>query len=107
MKLKREEKKGNGSQMQIQENHNLLKCNNVCIIGAPEDEEKEKEAEGLFKLQMKTSLICGRTQTSRSKTHRELPLNSTKADHCQGISQSNLQNIQRKNPESSKGEKSP
>ena len=27
---------------------NLLKHNNICIIGVPEDEEKEKGKEGLF-----------------------------------------------------------
>ena len=62
----------------------LLKYNNIHIIGIPEDEEKEKVY--LNKLQLKTFLIWGRTQTSKSKKHKELPVNSAKADHCQGIS---------------------
>ena len=32
----------------LRELGNFLKCNNICIIGVSEDEEREKEAEGLY-----------------------------------------------------------
>ena len=79
----------------LRELSNLLKFNNIHIIGVPEDEERDKEEEGLFKqIIAEAFLIWGRTQTSKSKKHRELPLNLTKASHHQGISLSNLQNTQ-------------
>jgi len=34
-------------QGRLRELSNLLKCNNICIIGVPEEEEREKKAESL------------------------------------------------------------
>lgn len=47
---KKRERKVVDHKGRLRELSNLLKCNNIPIIGVPEDKEREKEAEGLFKL---------------------------------------------------------
>jgi len=59
----------------LRELSDLLKGSNIRIIGGPEDEEREKWAEGLFDQIVAENLIWERTQTSKSKKDRELPLN--------------------------------
>lgn len=56
----------------------------------------------LSKLQLKPSLIWGKTWTSKPKQYSKLTLNSTKANRCHG-SQCQVHKIQEKNPESIKG----
>ena len=82
---------------------------NIRIIGVPEDEEREKRVEELCEQIIAENFPnLGKTQTSKSRKHRELPSNSTKANHHQGISQSNSQNTQtRKEARKHQGRKSP
>ena len=57
---------------------NLWKCNNIHIIGVPEDEEREKGTEGLLEQIIAENFpIWGKMQTSKSKKQCELTLNST------------------------------
>ena len=51
-----------------------IKCNNIHTIGIPEEQERGKRTEALFKeIIAETSLICGRKQTSTSRKHTGLP----------------------------------
>ena len=62
-----------------------MKCNNIHSIGVPEeDEETAKGVEGLFEL--RSSLNWGRKQTSKSRSHKEPPSESTRAGQHQDIS---------------------
>ena len=47
MKLKRREAKFRDQEGRLRKVRDLLKHNNICIIGVPEDEDREKGAEGL------------------------------------------------------------
>jgi len=71
--------------MRIDLGNSVIPSNNhICNRGIPEEEEREKGAENLFgekKKKLKTFLIWGRKQTSRSRRHKELPSKSTKAGH--------------------------
>ena len=73
--------------LRTREIRDSLKRNNITIIGIPEEEEREIGVEGLCE-----QIIAGKfltwekTQTSKSRKHRGLPLDSTKTDHQQGIS---------------------
>ena len=60
-------------------NSDSIKCNNIRVIGVPE--EQEKETDNLFEeIIAKNIPVWGRKQISRSKRHREPPSKSTKAD---------------------------
>ena len=60
-----------------------------------EEEQKEIAVEGLCEqIIAEIFLTWGKTQTSKSRKHRGPPLDSTKTNHQQGISQSNSQNTQ-------------
>ena len=84
---KKRERKILDHECRLRELRNSMKCNNIHVIGVPEHEEREKGAEGLFEqIIAENFLIWGRIWVSKSKKHRELPLNSTKTDHCQGTS---------------------
>ena len=49
--------------------NDLLKCNNIHTIGVPEDGEREKGAEGLFKqIIADNSLIWGRIWASNPRS---------------------------------------
>ena len=50
-----------------------MKCNNIHIIGVPEEEREKGEEVYLHKLQLRTSPVWGRKQASKSRRHRELP----------------------------------
>ena len=90
------------------ENSATSQSNNICITGVPEDEEREQGAEGLFQqITAENFPIWGRIQSFKSKKHRGLPLDSTKTNHQQGISQSNSQNTQAKRNMKAPREKSP
>ena len=58
-----------------------IKHNNLPIIGFPKEEEERKKRQKVYssKFYLKTSLILGRKQASKSRRHRELPSKSTKA----------------------------
>ena len=71
---KKRETKAKEHDLKIREISDSLKRNNIRIIVVLEDEEREIGVEGL------------KTQTSNSRKHRGLPLESTKTDHQQGIS---------------------
>ena len=74
MRLKRRGEKILDHKYRLKELSNSLKYNNIHVIGIPEENERGKGAKGLFeKLQLKTSLIWGRKQTSKSRRHREFP----------------------------------
>ena len=49
MKKKKREKKVMDQKGRLRELHNLLNCDNICIIEASEDEEREKGAEVYLK----------------------------------------------------------
>ena len=79
---------GEEHDLRIREISDSLKRNNMRIIGGPEEEEREIGVKGLCEqIIAKTFLTWGKTQTSKSRRHRGPPLDSTKTDHQQGISQ--------------------
>ena len=74
--------------MRIREISESLKRNNIRIIGVPKVEEREIGVLGLCEQIIAENIYetWGKTQTSKSRKHRGLPLDSTKTDHQQGIS---------------------
>lgn len=56
------------------------KWNNICIIGVPEEEEREKVAENLFEKIMTENYPELREQKSRSRKPRKLQIRWTKKD---------------------------
>ena len=67
----------------IRELSDSTKGNNIHIIGVLAEEERENGAEGLL---LRTSLIWGRTWTSKSRRHREFPSDLVRIDLLRGIS---------------------
>ena len=64
----------------LRELSDSIKCNNIHVIGVPEEEVRERgQRIYLRKLQLKISVIWGRKQTSRSRRHKEGSSKSTKA----------------------------
>jgi len=104
---KKRERKVMDHKDRLRELSNLQKYNNIRIIGVPEDEEREKGADGLFKQMIaETSLIWGRTRHqnpgSTENTHEiQQKLTIAKPYH----SENHKIHKQGKNPESSKGKK--
>ena len=55
-----------------------MKCNNIRIIGIPEEEEREKGAEGVLEEIIAENFPdLGRKKELKSKRHRELPSDVT------------------------------
>ena len=76
----------------LRELSDLLKSNSIHIIGVPEDDERERGAEGLFKkIRAENFPNLGKDTDINIQ---KLSLNQTKVGHCQGISQSHSQNTQ-------------
>ena len=62
----------------LRELSDIIKRNNISIIGIPEEEERGKGDEGVLEeIILRTSLIWGRKKTLKSKRHRERPSNVT------------------------------
>ena len=80
------ENKGNEQATRLGELSDLVEKNNIQNRGVPKDQEIEKRAESLVEQNTRTLPTLGRTQMSKSRKHRDLPLDSTKTDHHQGIS---------------------
>ena len=60
------------SEDSLRDQWDYIKQNNSCIIGVSEGEKREKRAENLLEeYWLKTSLIWGKKQTSRSRKARE------------------------------------
>ena len=53
-------------QHRLRDLSDLLKCNNICIIGVPEEEDKKRKVY-VNKLLLKTPLIWEKILTSKSK----------------------------------------
>ena len=84
---KRRDKKILNHKGRIRELSNSMKCNNICIIRVPEEEEREKRAEGLLEQIIAENFPnLGRKQTSKSRRHRELPSYSTRIGLLHSIS---------------------
>ena len=50
-----------------------MKCNNICVIGVPEKEQKDKGAEGLLEQTIAQNFTNLGKETLKSRRHRELP----------------------------------
>ena len=84
---KKRETKAKEQDLRIREISDSLKRNNIRIIGVPEDEERKKGVEGLCEQIIAENFPnWGKTQISKSRKHRGLPLDSTKTNHQQDIS---------------------
>ena len=60
------------SEDSLRDQWDYIQQNNSCIIGVSEGEKREKRAENLLEeYWLKTSLIWGKKQTSRSRKARE------------------------------------
>ena len=63
----------------LRDHSDSIKCNNIHIIGVPEEEDRKKRAEDFFEqIIAEKFIICGRKQTSKSRKHRELHQNQQK-----------------------------
>ena len=101
---KKVETKANEYDLKIRELSDSLKRNNSWIIAVPKDEEREKGVEGLCKqIIAETFPNLGKDTKSKSRQHREFPLDSTKTNHNKAYN-SQIHKILRqgKNYESSK-----
>ena len=79
---KKKETKKKEHDIRIRKLSDSLKRNNIQIIGAPEDEEKEKGVEGLCGQIIAENFPNLRKDTDiKIQEHRELPLDSTKTNH--------------------------
>ena len=84
---KKRETKAKYHNTRLRELSDLLKRNNIQIIGVPKDEEREKEAEGLCEQIIVVNFPnLGKDADFKIQKHREFPLDSTKTNHQQGIS---------------------
>ena len=71
----------------LRELSDLLRHDNIHIIGVPEDEETEKGVEGLLKQIIAENFPNLEKDTDiKIQKPRKFPLNLIKADHHQGIS---------------------
>ena len=73
------ERKILGHECRLREISDTIKCNNIHIIGVPE-EERIKESEGLFEqIIVENFHNLGKETDIKSKKHKELPSTSIKA----------------------------
>ena len=90
---KKRERKVLDHECRLRELNNPIKCNNICIIGVPEEEERGKGAEGLFEQVIAENYPkLGKELVIESRKHRELSPDSTKASQHKDTWYYRLQN---------------
>ena len=60
-----------------------MKCNNICIIGIPEEEQQEQGIQNLFeKVMMENFPNLMREKKTQIQEHRESQARGTQRGHC-------------------------
>ena len=79
---KKKERKVKDYKGRLRDLSDLLRCNKICIIGIPEDEEREKGAESLLKqITAENFPNLGKNTDIKIQVAQRTPIRFNKVDH--------------------------